>query len=110
MRCGAAAGRLEVSTGRALRDLAGREEQDRGDQVDARLRPGTEWFVTGNAGEQRGGCEGAWLEIEREFQPCIHLGHQAGRDLTNTFGKVVLVQGDHLRHNGRRVLWQTRNL
>ena len=44
MRFRAGMGRLKVSLGRALRDLAGREQQDRGDQVGTRLRPGTEWF------------------------------------------------------------------
>ena len=41
-------GSILVSTGPALRDLAGRQKQDRGDQVGARLRPGTEWFVIGS--------------------------------------------------------------
>ena len=67
------------------------------------------WVVTGNAREQRIGSEGTWLEIECETQARIHPGHQTRRDLANTLGKVVLVQGDHLRHDGCRVLWQTSN-
>ncbi len=39
-------GSILVTTGPTLRDLAGRGQQDRGDQAGARLRPGTEWFVT----------------------------------------------------------------
>ncbi len=39
-------GSILITTGPALRNLAGREQQDRGDQMGARLRPGTEWFVT----------------------------------------------------------------
>ena len=45
-------GSILVGTGPALRDLAGREQQDKGDQLGARLRPGTEWFVTGQTREQ----------------------------------------------------------
>jgi hypothetical protein len=43
---------LNPIPGLALRDLAGREHQDRGDRVGARLRPGTEWFVTKHPVEQ----------------------------------------------------------
>lgn len=37
----------------ALRDLAGGALQEKGNQHDARLRPGTEWFVTSHAREQK---------------------------------------------------------
>ena len=39
-------GSILNTTGPALRDLARRGQQDRGEEVGARLRPGTEWFVT----------------------------------------------------------------
>jgi hypothetical protein len=41
-----------VDSGPALRGLAGGHMQDEDDQTGARLRPGTEWFVTRNTGEQ----------------------------------------------------------
>ena len=44
-------GSILNTTGPALRDLTGREQQDKGEQVGARLRPGTEWFVTERTGE-----------------------------------------------------------
>jgi hypothetical protein len=38
-------GSILNTTGPALRDLAVRWPQDKGEQVGARLRPGTEWVV-----------------------------------------------------------------
>ena len=40
-------GSILNTTGPVLRDLAGRELQDKCERGAARLRPGTEWFVTG---------------------------------------------------------------
>ena len=45
-------GSILNTTGPALRDLAGREQEDKGDQAEARLRPGTEWFVTLASGKE----------------------------------------------------------
>ena len=39
-------GSILNATGLALRDLAGRGQQDRGGHLGARLRPGTEWAGT----------------------------------------------------------------
>jgi hypothetical protein len=44
---------LNPNPGLALRNLAGQWVQDRGDQVGARLRPGTKWFVTTQIGPQQ---------------------------------------------------------
>ena len=55
-------GSILNTTGPALRDLAGRYPQDRGDQVDARLRPGTEWVVTENTGEPSRNSPLRWPE------------------------------------------------
>ena len=47
VRLRAGAGRPKVSPGPALRDLAVEWLVVKADQQDPRLRPGTEWFLTG---------------------------------------------------------------
>jgi hypothetical protein len=53
--------------------------------------------VTGNAGGTKKKADWTQLQIECDSQARINLGHQTRRDLSNTLGQIVLVQGDYLR-------------
>ena len=58
-------------------------------------------------GEPRKAGNEAQLQIECDPQTRINLGHQTWRDLTNTLGQIVLIQGDHLRNEGCGIFRQT---
>jgi len=54
-----------VDCGPALRGLAGQQQGGRGDQIGARLRPGTEWFVTWLPHEDERSKDGGGLQQEK---------------------------------------------